>query len=107
MDLCMEHHFQSSRLKRSSWLDAAEKLGNSHAYRGHHWEHWSCRWGKLKHFLASVKVSAWRAIHASEIREEGCSERELNLIYHRAMISGHLKASKQPRKYAKHGLVKL
>lgn len=107
MDICMEHHFQPSRLKRSSWLSAAEKLGISHAYRGHHWEHWGCRMGKLRRFLASAKVIAWRATHPSEIREEGCSERELNLIYHRAIINGHLQVSKQPRKYAKHGLVKI
>lgn len=106
MDLCMEHHFQVSRLKRSSWLDAAEKLGISHAYRGHHWEHWGCRFGALKQLIASTKVAAWRATHPSEILEEGCSDQELNLIYHHAMIRGHLKVSKQPRKYAKHGLVK-
>lgn len=107
MDICMEHHFQPSRLKRSSWLSAAEKLGISHAYRGHHWEHWGCRLGKLRRFLASAKVIAWRVTHPSEIREEGCSERELNLIYHRAIINGHLQVSKQPRKYARHGLVKI
>lgn len=107
IDLCMEHHFQPSRLKRSSWLSAAEKLGISHAYRGHHWEHWGCRLGKVRHLIASAKVAAWRATHPSEIREEGCSERELNLIYHRAIINGHLQVSKQPRKYAKHGLVKI
>jgi glycosyltransferase involved in cell wall biosynthesis len=107
MDLCMEHHFQASRLKRSSWLDAAEKLGISHAYRGHHWEHWGCRMGLLRRFLASVKVAAWRVAHPSEIRDEGCSVRELELIYHRAMIRGHIQISKQPRKYAKHGLVKI
>ena len=106
MDLCMEHHFQPSRLKRSSWLDAAEKLGISHAYRGHHWEHWGCRLGKLRHLIASAKLAAWRATHPSEIRDEGCSADELNLLYHRAMIAGHLKVSNQPRKYAKHGLVK-
>ena len=105
-DLCMEHHFQPSRLKRSSWLDAAEKLGISHAYRGHHWEHWGCRLGKLRHFIASAKLAAWRATHPSEIRDEGCSADELNLLYHRAMIAGHLEVSRQPRKYAKHGLVK-
>jgi glycosyltransferase involved in cell wall biosynthesis len=107
IDLCVEHHFQSSRLKRSYWLNAAENQGHSHAYRGHHWEHWGCRFGAIKKLIASTKVAAWRATHQSEIREEGCSEQELNLIYHLAIIRGHLKVSKQPRKYAKHGLVKL
>ncbi len=106
-DLCVEHHFQSSRLNRKSWLDAADKLGVSLAYRGHHWEHWGCRWPRVRHLIASVRLSIWRATHPSEIREEGCSEYELGLAYHRAIIRGHLVASKQPRKYAKHGLVKL
>ncbi|MEO5917518.1 MAG: glycosyltransferase family 2 protein [Luteolibacter sp.] len=106
-DLCMEHHFQPSRLKRGSWLDAAKKLGISHAYRGHHWEHWGCRWAKLRHFAASASLALWRATHSSEIRDEGCSDRELNLVYRCAMIRGHFEASKLPRKYEKHGLVKL
>ncbi len=106
-DLCVEHHFQSSRLKRKSWLDAAEKLGVSLAYRGHHWEHWGCRWPRVRHFIAIVRLSIWRVTHRGEIREEGCSEHELGLAYHLAIIKGHIAARKQPRKYAKHGLVKL
>jgi glycosyltransferase involved in cell wall biosynthesis len=107
LDLCMEHHFQESRLKRESWWDAAAKLGFSHAYRGHHWEHWGYRFGKSRLFLANRKLAAWRAAHADEIREEGCSEEELTLVYDCAMIQGHIREHNRPRKYEKHGLVKL
>ncbi len=107
LDLSMEHHFQASRLKRKSWLDAAEKLGVSHAYRGHHWEHWGCRFGGIRKFLSDAKLSSWRAKHPSEMGDEGCSEDELNLVYRSAMIGAHHKMSQQPRKYLKHGLVKL
>jgi glycosyltransferase involved in cell wall biosynthesis len=106
-DLFVEHHFLASRLKRSSWLDAAEKRGISDAYLGHHWEHWGCRIGKIKTFIAYAKIIAWRVTHSSEIREEGCSEQELSLVYHHALIRAHSKFSRQPRNYAKHGLSKI
>jgi len=106
-DLQIEHHFDPSRLTRGSWLSAAEKRGASHAYVGHHWEHWGYRLGKSRLFLANRRLAAWRAAHPDEIREEGCSGEELALVYDCALIKGHIKEHKRPRKYTKHGLVKL
>lgn len=106
LDLCMEHHFQVSRLTRASWLDAAVKLGISHAYRGHHWEHWGCRFGRSKVMLAALKLSTWRSRYLKSVPQEGCSEQELKLVYHCAMVRRHFQERGKTRKYEKHGLVK-
>ena len=106
-DLVIEHHFDPSRLTRESWLSAAEKRGASHAYVGHHWEHWACRFGKLKLFKASRQLAAWRAGNPGKMEAEGCAEEELDLICHHAMIRNHLMLHSQKRKYDFHGLVKL
>jgi len=107
LDLCMEHHFQVDRLKRESWLSAAKVLGKSHAYRGHHWEHWGLRFGLSRLLLASCKLSAWRRRNARKIQAEGCDEIELNLVYQQALVQYHLEVHQKPRKYEKHGLVKI
>jgi len=107
VDVCIEHHFEPSRLKRESWLSAAHRRGESLAYIGHHWNHWGCRWGRSRLLLASARLAAWRARHAREIQEEGCSEEEMNLVHHRGMIQRHLREHSLPRKYERHGLVKL
>jgi hypothetical protein len=107
LDLCMEHHFQPSRLKRDSWLSAATVLGKSHAYRGHHWEHWGLRFGRSRLLLASSKLVAWRLRNPGKIQAEGCAEDELNLVYQEALIQYHLEVHGKPRKYERQGLVKL
>lgn len=107
MDVSIEHHFEPSRLKRESWLNAARRRGESLAYLGHHWEHWGYRWGRPRLLVASLKLSAWRSKHRHEIREEGCSEEEMGLVQHCAMIHRHVREHGRPRKYHKHGLVKL
>lgn len=107
LDLCMEHHFQPSRLKRDSWLNAAQVLGKSHAYRGHHWEHWGLRFGRSRLLAASCKLVAWRLRNSRKIQAEGCEEDELNLIYQEALIEYHLEVHRKPRKYEQNGLVKI
>lgn len=106
-DVCIEHHFEQSRLSRESWMSAARRRGESHAYLGHHWEHWGYRWGRARLLLACCRLSSWRARHSKEIQEEGCLEEELNLVFHCAMIRRHIQEHGRPRKYEKHGLVKL
>jgi glucosyl-dolichyl phosphate glucuronosyltransferase len=106
LDVCIEHHPDPSRLSRKSWLAAAEKRGLSHAYCGHHWAHWGCRFGRIRYFRASLMLAAWRLGNAAKIREEGCDELELDLVFKRSMVIGHLAEHHKPRKYARHGLVK-
>jgi len=107
-DICMEHHLDPSRLKRTAWLEAAEKRGRSHAYRGHHWDHWGCRLGPLKVLRARIKLALWRALNRDKMAgEEGCHEKEVDLVYQLALVRGHLEEAKRARNYQPNGLVKL
>lgn len=107
MDVSIEHHFDASRLTRASWLGAAEKRGRSHAYRGHHWEHWGCRFGNLKILRAQARLAAWRARNKDKFHDEGCEREELDLVFDLALVRGHLEESGRERNYDRHGLVKL
>lgn len=104
LDVCLEHHLDPSRLTRRAWLAAAENRGRSHAYRGHHWEHWPCRFGLLKVPLAKARLAWWRARNRDKIRDEGCEMEELDLVFRLGVAAGHLLESKRPRNYERHGL---
>jgi glycosyltransferase involved in cell wall biosynthesis len=104
LDVCVEHHFQPGRLIRSAWLDAAQKQAASRAYCGHHWEHWGCRFGRARLLRAAWNLSRWRSANRRAMEAEGCSEEELALIVHESMIRAHLRESRRPRNYNRHGL---
>lgn len=105
-DVVIEHHFQESRLLRESWLKAAEQRGVSHAYVGHHWEHWGYRMGSLRAWRASWKLESWRKRNPDKLTTEGCDCQEMDLIYHKAIVDAHVALHHQERKYDYHGLVK-
>jgi len=107
LDVCIEHHLDPSRLTRRVWLDTADKQGRSNAYRGHHWEHWGCRFGHLKELRARMRLSAWRQRNQDKIWQEGISDTELGLVNHLALLQGHLKECKRERNFQREGLVKL
>lgn len=107
MHVCIEHHFEPLRLKRESWLSAARRRGESHAYRGHHWEHWGCRLGRPRILRAAAKLMTWRMLNQDKLVEEGCDETELTLALDLAMLRSHVRASGRPRNYDRHGLTRL
>ena len=107
MNVWVEHHFERSRLQRESWLSAARRRAESHAYRGHHWEHWRCRFSRLKALLAESRLALWRAGSRGCIREEGCFEAELDLVYQVALTRRLLQELKRERNYERRGLEKL
>lgn len=104
--LHVEHHFDPARLTRMSWLSAAEKHGASHAYVGHHWEHWKCRMTRLRLQAAQLELSAWRSRHPELLTSEGCSEHELELVSRCSTLRHHLKERYKTRHYDYHGLIK-
>lgn len=99
LDICVEHHFEPRRLLRQSWLDAAERRGRVLAYRGHHWEHWSCRLAGPRWLRTSVELGVRRALQLDPRTAEGCSERELKLVFRRAQMKAHLRERKTARAY--------
>ncbi|MEI6674030.1 MAG: glycosyltransferase family 2 protein [Verrucomicrobiota bacterium] len=107
MNVCIEHHFEPSRLRRESWLSAARRRGESLAYIQHHWEHRECRFGRFKLLRAAAKLAAWRAANRHKLEDEGCSETELCLVLRLATARGNMKERKRERLYERHGLVKL
>jgi glycosyltransferase involved in cell wall biosynthesis len=42
-DIMVEHHFDLTRLTRKGMIDLARKMGRSHAFVFHHWEHQKSR----------------------------------------------------------------
>ncbi len=105
-DVSVEHHFEPSRLLRSSWLQAARKRGRAQAYCGHHWEHWTSRWARPRRILAAARLALFRATHPARPDDEGCSERELNLEFEHALYCAHLRERQRLRNYSYRGLVK-
>jgi hypothetical protein len=104
--ISVEHHFDPSRLLRSSWIDAAIKRGRSQAYRGHHWEHWGSRGLRLRLVKAILSLAAWRSRHLGTAALEGASERELELEFEYALLRAHLKERLRPRNYDFRGSIK-
>lgn len=107
LDVCVEHHFDASRIKREAWLSLAKQNGRSRAYVGHHWDHWPRRYAGLKVVREALRLSLWRATGHDQIAEEGCAEKELKLVYALGLARGHLWESRRPRNYEFRGLVKL
>lgn len=104
--VCVEHHFEAHRLRRASWLQTARKRGRVHAYRGHHWEHWTSRWAAPRHLASLLRLALWRLAHSAVPDDEGCPERELNLEFATALYRAHLQERRRPRNYHFHGLAK-
>ena len=103
----VEHHFDPSRLRRECWLEAATRRGKSHAYLGHHWEHWGCKLAVPRLLWTWCKLRAWRRRFWKTITEEGCSEEELTLVFGFGVLQAHLRERRRRRNYRCRGLVKL
>lgn len=107
-EAAVEHHFEPSRLARTSLLKGAAARGRSHAYVFHHWDHDSVASPRKQLWLAWARVAYWRARRPAECRvSEGCAEWELSLVRKEAFFRHYLKERRRPRNYEKRGLVKL
>jgi glycosyltransferase involved in cell wall biosynthesis len=107
-DVFLEHYFDTSRLQRSSFLTSAEKFGKSTAYIDYHWQHKWVPAPRLRLWAYSGILALRRIISVRESRNgEGCPEWEILLLrrihYHRFLMTER----GRPRKYHKHGLMKL
>ena len=59
----VEHHFDPSRLLRSSFLDRAAKEGKTGGYLSYHWGHTKIRCPFLRMWLCRFQLLALRLIH--------------------------------------------
>jgi glycosyltransferase involved in cell wall biosynthesis len=104
----IEHHFDESRLLRASFLDIAQKMGRSSAYRAHHWEHTDVRHPRLELILAQLRLAKWRWQRRREYSEaEGMPEWEMVLLKEVHFYRQYLVERRRPRNYDKKGLVKI
>lgn len=103
----VEHHFDASRLKRTSWLTQANKAGQTWGYIIHHWQH------------SSVAARTWlmkrpfRLMYERYKRrnewpyDEGIPEWEAHILIDIHTARNYLLESRKPRRYEKQSLTLL
>jgi GT2 family glycosyltransferase len=107
-DTWVEHHFDESRLLRSSWLANAKMRGRVKAYLMHHWLGESIQHPLLKRLLSQARLTAWRFANPHQlIRQEGCIEKELRLVRSYSLHRAFIRERARPRNYAVRGLKRL
>jgi glucosyl-dolichyl phosphate glucuronosyltransferase len=107
-DVIAEHHFDQTRLQRSSFLETAEKMGASSAYWSHHWEHEEINDARWQMFLWGARLKKWRWTRRGEWKfSEGMPEWEMWMLWQYYKYRYYLDERRQPRNYAKHGLIQI
>lgn len=103
-----EHHFDASRLRRSSLLQHAAKAGRSWAYVRYHWKHDTIKYPRLGLLWYTLYLAYLRSVKGHEsISLEGCPTWEISTVETISFYKQYLLERSQPHKYAKFGLVKL
>lgn len=101
----VEHHFQESRLLRSSFEDAAAKRGRSAAYLEYHWEHRDVSFLPLRFVKSRLVLLHWRARKWRERgSREGLPVEEMNALWSVFFYRQFALERKRPRLYEKRGL---
>ena len=67
LNVTVEHHFQKSRLRRTSFLAAAKKYGQSFAYLAYHWKHDEPANPRLLLAKRRLRLTYWRAKRRREM----------------------------------------
>jgi glycosyltransferase involved in cell wall biosynthesis len=107
-DVVVEHHFEESRLLRTSFVKLADKAGRSEAYVSYHWQHYPLNKIHPRLLREQARYLTWRRRNADELRREyGISREEMGLLTRIANFRQWLIETKRPRNYEKRGLIKL
>jgi len=107
-DVVAEHHFDKSRLSRSSFIDTARKMGASSAYWSHHWEHEEIRDARRQAFVWRARLLKWRWTRRGEWKfDEGMPEWEMWMLWQYYKYRYYLVERRHPRNYERHGLIQL
>lgn len=106
-DAFIEHHFDTSRLQRSYWLNDARKRGRSAAYVDHHWRHLSLPFRALRFIDHVARLMIRRlAQPPPPLQAEGCPSWEISYIYRVEYYRHFGIEQKRPRKYEPFGFRK-
>jgi len=107
-DAQVEHHFDPSRLSRSSLLHRAIGEGQFLAYLAHHWEHREVPHAPILLIKRHLRLRFWRAKRRSEcVAQEGISAWEMMVLQGIGFYERYIIERQRPRNYKKYGLVKL
>jgi glycosyltransferase involved in cell wall biosynthesis len=107
-DAVAEHHFDESRLSRSSFLDRARKEGRSWAYVAHHWEHREVAAPRRLMTKSALYLAKRRALERpGRHHPEGLPEWEMDAVVQIYFQRQYLAERARPRNYERRGLVKL
>jgi glycosyltransferase involved in cell wall biosynthesis len=108
-EVCVEHHFDSSRLRRDAFVARAVYSGRSRAYLTYHWQHGEIRWPLLRYWKAWLRLNAYRAVTklGSAARTEGIELPEFDRVCGLHFYKQYLRERRRPRNYERNGLVKL
>jgi hypothetical protein len=108
LDVAVEHHFDSSRLTGEGLLDLARKMGRTHAFVFHHWDHKRLRLAHPRLILSGLKLhwarfSDWLTGSGNF----GVSLSTIEAEQDYSFYCGYLIQRQRRRKYSLHGLVPL
>jgi glycosyltransferase involved in cell wall biosynthesis len=108
-EVCVEHHFDSNRLRREAFVARAVYSGRSRAYLTYHWQHGSIKWPLLRYCKAWLRLSTYRAFmkFGSAARTEGIELPEFDRVSGYHFYKQYLLERRRPRNYERNGLVKL
>jgi glycosyltransferase involved in cell wall biosynthesis len=105
LDAVVEHHPDTSRLDRPSFLEAAWKYGLGRAYVAYHWHHMTVKRPTWHLWRARLRL-AYRRLRAFGLsRPAGVPEWEMRLIDDVAFYRQYLIEQRRPHRYEQHGLV--
>ena len=108
LDTIVEHHPESNRLLRSSWLHSARAFGRSSAYMLHHWHHGTMTWPYLRLLRKQAQLALWRLRHKIPPDDsEGMALEEIGMQQNIFQLQQYLIERKRPHNYQKRGLVKI
>jgi glucosyl-dolichyl phosphate glucuronosyltransferase len=108
-EVCVEHHFDPTRLRRDAFVARAVYGGRSRAYLTYHWQHGNIKWPLLRYFKAWLRLSTYRALtkRGSSPHAEGIELPEFDRVCGLHFYRQYLRERQRPRNYERHGLVKL
>jgi glycosyltransferase involved in cell wall biosynthesis len=108
-EVCVEHHFDPSRLRREAFVARAVHSGRCHAYLAYHWQHKEIKWPLLRLLKAWLRLKFYQAYAklGSTGQAEGIDLREFDRVHGLHFYKQYLRECEKPRKYERHGLVKL
>ena len=107
-DVCVEHHFDPTRLSRETFLQRAGHSGRALAYLSYHWEHAHIKWPLLRFVKAWARLRIYQWFTRLKFRAaEGVELSEYDRLSGFNFYKQYLRERGRPRKYERHGLVKL